>query len=101
MPKSLTLNPNLDFEAMQDCERVQPEKRLLAATLAMAILDYCSERYVSVDDRHNAGRWLFGNEPARVTFLRCCIELDLDPTEIRKSIRHLEIVGIPWVARRY
>lgn len=101
MRKSLIISPNLDFEAMQDCERTQPERRLLAAMLAKAILDYTSSSYVGVADRHNAGRWLFKNSEARFTFRYCCAQLDLEPEEIRRSIRHLEIVGIPWVARRY
>lgn len=105
MPKNApaNLDPDPDFTEQILSNQVAPERRLLAAMLSTAILDYCSERYVSIDDRHNARRWLFCKCPegTRITFEFCCSELDLDPLEIRRTIKKLELDGIPWVARRY
>lgn len=69
-----------------------PERRLLAAVLGRAIIDYVGEiENITQLETREAWAWLFNSERKDTfSFINCCNELDICPYELRKKIKKVK-----------
>lgn len=97
-------DPDPDFQNQTLPYPVNPERRLLAAFLMRAILDCCTDTFVSAEARRSAKRYIFGegemvkkrgkwveiNADHPLPFNYVCSELDLEPENVRVAIREMQ-----------
>lgn len=80
-------NTNVDPELV-----ALPERRLLAAVLGRAIIDYVGDiENITQLETREAWAWLFNSERKDTfSFMNCCNELDICPYELRKKIKKVK-----------
>lgn len=80
-------NTNVDPELV-----ALPERRLLAAVLGRAIIDYVGDiENVTQLETREAWAWLFNSERKDTfSFMNCCNELDICPYELRRKIKKVK-----------
>lgn len=71
-----------------DPPRTLPERNLLAAVLARA---FCDLKGPHASERRKAEAWIRSKSRKEWTFAWVCYNLDLDPKEILKNLRKINI----------
>lgn len=76
-----------------------PERMLIAAIIARAILDVVADVNIKKTTRFNACRWFVSGEIGEFSFLWCCEAVDLNPSLLLDVLS--PYLRVEAVSRRY